>query len=307
MQNTLTEIEQFNKWHDSEFQALPEYKLKIRTFLNNTVDFIVSRTNLNQKRILNNSEHGYRVNYTAELTDEQLEQKRLENIERACRHARQKVHFLVRQLGADHMLTLTTRELITDTKLFDVIFTRFIRLVRTKYLTPYGLQTSLHPNNWAFVGVREFQERGALHMHIACVGRQNIAFLRACWYVALGGHYADSFEQARGQVDVQYSQKRFSGQSETHKTFKLVQYLCKYISKSFEENTELGKARYKASRGIPAPIVNKQYLPVYFSSGNESFIKAMEASLRIAEFLGVENQELWNRGLDIFILRGSIS
>lgn len=304
MNATLTELEQFNKWHDSEFEDLPEFKLKIRTFLNNTVDLIVTRTGLNDKRLLKDKEYGITMSHVKTLTDEDLEAKRLENIERACRRARQKVHFIVRQLGADHMLTLSTRECITDNKVWDTYFTRFIRLVRSKSLGINGLYTSDKPNEWAFVGVKELQQRGALHMHIACVGKQNIPFLRACWYEALGGNWYDSFEQSKGQVDVQFSKKRFSGKTDNHNTFKLVQYLCKYISKSFEENHELGKARYKASRGVPSPITNTQYLPVYWSAGQECFVQAMQQAISIADFLGVTNTEPWNRNLDIYILRG---
>lgn len=302
MNATLTDIEQFNKWHDTEFEQLPEYKLKTITFLNGTVDFICQRTNF--KRLVKEAFYGVQVEHQRDKTEEELAATRLENIERAARRARQKVHYLVRQLGADHMLTLHTRENIQDNKTFDDYFQKFIRLVRSKRLTRNGLAASEALNLWQFVAVRELQERGALHMHIACVGHQNVQFLRACWYVALGGKWNDSNEQSLGNIDVQYSQKRFSGQTETHKTFKLVQYLCKYISKSFAESDILGAKRFTASRGTAAPIVNKQFLPVYWSAGDKSFTTAIMQVNSIIDFLGVKNVQLWNRQLDIFILRG---
>lgn len=317
MNATLTDIEQFNKWHDSEFEQLPEFKVKILSFANKTVDIILSRTRLNDKMLKRGSEDGFFTIHPNDKTEAELEATRLENIERACRRARQKVHYLVRQLGADHMLTLTTRENIESSDLFDEIFQRFIRLVREKNVVGktdetgkriLDLRTRPDDNRmWAYVAVKELQERGAYHMHIACVGRQDLDLLRSCWYVALGGTPNDSKEHARGAIDVQYKQKRFSGLTEQHSTFALVRYLTKYISKSFEVTQELGKARYKSSRGISAPIINKQFLPVYWSAGDECFTKAISHVLSISNFLGLKNIVPWNRGLDIYILRGEES
>lgn len=314
MNATLTDIEQFNKWHDSEFEQLPEFKIKILSFANKTVDIILSRTGLNNKMLKRGSEDGFFTIHPKDKTEAELEATRLENIERAARRARQKVHYLVRQLGADHMLTLTTRENIESSDKFDAIFKEFIRLVRQKNVIGkidesgkrvLDLRTRQDDNRmWAYVAVKELQDRGAYHMHIACVGRQDLDLLRSCWYVALGGTPNDTKEQARGAIDVQYKQKRFSGKTEEHSTFALVRYLTKYISKSFEANDQLGQARYKASRGIPAPIVNKQFLPVYWSAGDECFTKAIAHVVSISNFLGLKQIVPWNRGLDIYILRG---
>lgn len=317
MNATLTDIEQFNKWHDSEFEALPEYKVKVMSFLNKTVSIIMTNTGLNRKMLNRGSEDGFFTIHPKDKTEAELEAIRLENIERACRRARQKVHYLVRQLGADHMLTLTTRENITSSEQFDKIFQEFIRLVRQKNVVGktdesgkriLDLRTRTDDNRmWSYVAVKELQHRGAYHMHIACVGRQDLDLLRSCWYVALGGTPNDSKTDAKGAIDVQYKQKRFSGQTEEHKTFALVRYLTKYISKSFETSQELGKARYKASRGIPAPHKSSQFLPVYWSAGDESFTKAAQHVHSIANFLGLKNLQPWNRGLDIYILVGEES
>jgi len=296
-----THLQKFNYWHDTDFTELPEYKLQIREFANRTVDFIVRRTNI---KPLKDAFTGYIVEHQKQKTEEEKEAARLENIERAARRARQKVHFLVRSMGADHMLTLTTRDATDDVEHFDDVFTKFIRLVREKDLTRGGLVNRSINRDWAYVAVREYQERGALHMHIACVGKQDVALLRACWYVALGGNHDDIGEGALGAVNVQYAQKRFSGQSATYKTFKLVQYLCKYISKTFEHCQELGMRRYKSSRNIPKPRTQTQYLPIYYSMGDEQFPEAIKKAIAIAQFLGVEDMQPWNRGLDIYILRG---
>ena len=290
-------------WLDYE----PKYRLKTRHFLDGTVDFIMS--SLKPKK-LRESTHGTQIIYPKNLTDEELESKRLENIERSARRAKQCVHHLVRQIAADHMLTLTTRENITDRDKFYEIFSRFIRLVREKYLikTNDGL-LHLAPKptktTWHYVACHELQERGAYHMHVACVGRQDLQFLRSCWYQALGGSPNDKASNALGQIDLQQSKKRWSGLSEVHKTFKLVGYLTKYISKSFADTTVLGTKRYSSSRLVPKPITHKQYLVATFSCPIETFTKACQEVFSIADFMGVKDLSPWNNGLDIFILRGT--
>lgn len=300
----VTDLEKFNHWNDSDFTDLPQYKLKIRYFANKTVDYIVTKTKLTG--ITKEPNKDFYTTYAKTMTEAEQQAKKLENIERAARRARQAVHFHVRSIGADHMLTLHTRRVITDVAEFDAIFTKFIRLVREKQYHPAGLVPRLTKFDWPYVAVRELQERGALHMHIACCGRQDIATLRACWYVALGGNHNDTAENTLGQIDVQSHTKRFSGETSVFKTFKLVQYLTKYITKTFETDNTLGKARYKASRQIPKPIVHKQYLQAYFSYGDKPFTDAMKEVISIAGFHGVTDFQLWNRGDDIFILRGNI-
>ena len=144
-------------------------------------------------------------------------------------------------------------------------------------------------------------------MHVACVGKQDLNLLRACWYVALGGTINDKGDAVRGQIDVQSHKKRFSGYTETHKTFSLVRYLTKYISKGFEQSSVLGDHRYKVSRQIPKPNEQKQNLIACFSNGGQGFVDAIKETMRIADFIGVTDLELWNRGQDIFILRGVLN
>jgi hypothetical protein len=78
-------------------------------------------------------------------------------------------------------------------------------------MTNSGLVTRESNRDWPYVAVREVQERGALHMHIACVGKQDLPLIRACWYVALGGSEFDGGENVLGQIDVQSQKRRFSG------------------------------------------------------------------------------------------------
>ena len=270
----LTINEYFDKsthFIDSPF----EFRLKTLTFANNTIDMVMTKIKHSIEKTKEPVVGFFGVSYPKTLTDEQKEAKRLENIERAVRRAKQAVHFACRQINADHMLTLTTRENITDKDKFFEIFTKFVRLVREKdvvrgHYVDFVLNTRTQAQgkrNWLYVAVPELQDRGAYHMHIACVGKQDLNLLRACWYVALGGNPYDKGVDSKGQIDVQSKKRRFSGLTETHKTFALVRYLTKYISKGFEQSSELGQHRYKVSRGISKPNQQKQNLIACFSNG----------------------------------------
>jgi hypothetical protein len=246
--------------------------------------------------------------YTKTLSEAEQEEKRLENIERSARRAKQAVHYAVRSLGADHMMTLSVRENMTDRDQFFSVFQEFIRLVRTKELvTIQGksrLITLKEKRDYGYVAVPEFQERGAYHMHVACVGKQDLDLLRACWYVALGGNENDTGEGTKGAVNVRYRERRFSGKTEIHKTFSLVSYMTKYMVKSFEEVSEVGLKRYSSSRSIPKPIINKQFIWSSYANNGGNFFNAMQEVFAIASFQGVTDFQPWNRGVDVFILRG---
>ena len=291
------------------FDSPFEYRLKTRFFANNSIDMIMTKIKHQSDSTQIPDSGFYGVSYPKSLTDEEKEFKRLENLQRAVRRARQAVHFACRQINADHMLTLTTRENISVKSEFFEIFTRFVRLVREKDYhkshDPYSLHQRIKKQKWLYVAVPELQDRGAYHMHIACVGKQDLNLLRACWYVALGGQPNDSGTYVKGQVNVQSNKKRFSGYTDIHKTFSLVRYLTKYISKGFESSIELGQHRYKVSRQIPKPQEMKQNLIACFSNGGQGFVDGIKEVLSIANFIGIsEDYELWNRGEDIFILRG---
>lgn len=289
------------------FNSPYEYKLKTITFPNKTVDFVMTRI---KHRIPKTNEvfKGVMTTYSKTLTDEEVEEKRLENVERAARRAKQAVHYAVRSLGADHMLTLTVRENMTDRVEFFKVFQKFVRLVREKDLRRVAgvpvLVNRKEKRVWGYVGCPEFQARGAYHMHVACVGKQDLNLLRACWYVALGGNSSDTGENTKGAIHVRYRERRFSGKTELHKTFSLVGYMTKYMVKSFQDSTDLGLRRYKTSRDIPKPIVNRQFIWSSYENNGGDFVTAMQEVFAIADFMGLSDLQPWNRGLDVFMLRG---
>lgn len=282
-----------------------EWRLKIVTFANNTADFIMQKINHSIPKSSPDFNGGGIV-YPKTLSPEEQEEKRLENLQRAVRRAKKAVHYAVRQISADHMLTLTTRENIADRAEFFELFTRFIRLVRTKQLIS-GRLVTIPRRSYPYVAVPELQDRGAYHMHIAVTGKQDIKLLRACWYVALGGSVSDSGENALGQIDVQFRKKRWGNTSETFQNLLLVRYLTKYIDKDFDKTSELGLHRYFKARDIPQPVVQKQFVFSCCMNGR-GFSDAIVEVSDLAQFVtGVHPTEMipWNRGQDIFILRAA--
>lgn len=301
-------IDPFELENANDFNSPYEYTLKIRTFANKTVDLITRKI----KHTIPKSKEaftGMSTIYQKTLTEEEAEEKRLQNVRRSATRAKQAVHFAVRSMGADHMLTLTTRENITDRAQFFAVFQEFIRLVRNKDLKNINceliLKTRKEKRPYPYVAVPELQERGAYHMHIACIGKQDIPLLRACWFVALNGNENDRGSNTKGNVDIAYRQLPFGRRSENYSTFQLVKYMTKYMAKSFEQTNELGLKRYSSARDIPKPIVNQQFVWSSYANNGGDFSTVCKEVFAIANFMGVQITQTWNRGEDIMILRGT--
>lgn len=149
---------------------------------------------------------------------------------RALRRAKAQVRRLVMAGGFDHLLTLTWRENMTDEAEADRAFCRFVRLVR-----------SFLPG-WRYVAVKENQERGAWHWHVAVKGFQDVVLLRRLWREVVG----------EGNIDVQYHRK-----GPCWKRAALARYLAKYISKVMD--VAFGRHRYRAAHGITVPTVVRRF------------------------------------------------
>lgn len=172
------------------------------------------------------------------------------NGERASRRAKQQVRWKTKALGADRLLTLTTRENITDFAASRKAFMKFTAACRREWPT------------FKFVAVPEKQERGAWHWHLAVKGWQNVHKLRAFWWRALGRKVAFSEEgkpvllnasETPGNIDVTNPGRRGSKRKGVWAVDRLSCYLAKYIGKTFEgERPEevKGRASYAASRGL---------------------------------------------------------
>lgn len=189
-----------------------------------------------------------------EKSESEIEAAKQENLERAVKHAKRTVRFLVQQLKADRLLTLTYRENVQDREKVKADFTRFRRLVKEGWKGRHGLP------NWRYVAVLELQKRGAFHIHIAVQGWQQITFLRECWYRALGASIDSKGSETPGAVNVTPPRDdNGASRKKEWATVRLASYIVKYMAKTFGEfNSE--KNRYWRSKDIEAPISYRHWL-----------------------------------------------
>ena len=151
-------------------------------------------------------------------------------LESSIRRAKKTMRQKMLTIAANRLLTLTFRENLTDR---DVAFQRFDYFKKLLKRNSFNLQ---------YVGVIEFQKRGAIHFHLAINRKVNYNFLRKLWRQATG--------DLGGNIDVQnpkncgfasFNPRRLSG------------YLTKYLKKAFADNTEFNKRRYFSSKKIIPP------------------------------------------------------
>lgn len=150
---------------------------------------------------------------------------REKSAEAAAKRAKRKVRHKCKLLKAKYMLTLTTKEIITDTEVMQRYFQEFVRRIRKV-------------TNFEYVATHELQQRGALHLHVAVANRQDYKLLWSIWHRIVG--------EGQGRVHVTSGNKKAS-------TNRIASYISKYIAKSFMDG-ELNKKRYWTSRGIGEAI-----------------------------------------------------
>lgn len=176
-------------------------------------------------------------------------ERRLENQCDAVRRAKTGVRRKVRAAGLDRLLTLTTRENVTDRERFLRAWDQFCRAVR-KALGPFP-----------FVAVLERQKRGALHLHAAIAGFYHVNVLRGIWQSIWGG---------KGSASVNISHR--PGWTSA----RIARYLAKYIAKTFDEAAYLNKRRYFTSHKIDV----RPALSYYVASDDFSSVGELLRDLR---------------------------
>ncbi len=219
-----------------------------------------------------------------ELSREEQDRADKSNLDRSVRRARGSVRKLVKSLDADHMLTFSYRENVEDIDRLKGDWKRFIRMMRGRY------------PGWQFVCVRERQERGALHIHVAVKGKQDIRWILRCWLLAIGQQWEDVQQwyvhqvalgsKSLGAVNVRAPSKRWGGEGKSWRPERLAGYLTKYLAKEFELAEHHSK-RYWHSEKIDKPIVIKFWL------GASSFIDAIRESHHFAHSRGAHNMSMW--------------
>lgn len=207
-----------------------------------------------------------------ELTEEERAVKDEENKIRSVRRAKQKVRWQLKAVQADHLMTLNYRDNMQDDEQLKADFKRFIRLVHYRY------------PNFRYVAVREQQERGAWHIHLGVRGRQNLTYIRQCWYRALGASYDVSGVDTPGQIDVSGPNKRWGGRRGVvkWKTNKLAGYMTKYLEKGFESGEHHSK-RYWATKGLEKPVVRHYWLKA------QNLGEMLQQTIELAEYCGAKD------------------
>lgn len=158
------------------------------------------------------------------LKSKRGEGNRERSIEASAARAKRQVRHKAKILQVHYMVTLTTKECLTDIDLMQRYFQEFVRRIRKV-------------SDFHYIATLEYQERGALHMHIAVPNRQDYKFLWSVWHSVVG--------KDQGRVHVTSGNQRSS-------VSKIAGYISKYITKSFQEGS-LNRKRYWSSKGIPKP------------------------------------------------------
>lgn len=174
---------------------------------------------------------------------------REKSAEVAAQRAKRKVRHKCKLLKARYMLTLTTKEIITDLDRMQRYFQEFVRRVRLV-------------GSFEYVATHELQKRGALHLHIAVANRQDYKLLWSIWFRVVG--------KDQGRVHVKSGNKKAS-------VNKIAAYISKYITKSFEEG-EFNKRRYWASKGIGEPVKT-----VHLLRKNWEFVEVLKYIVMLCE------------------------
>lgn len=230
--------------------VVPDYWAKLTTFNNGTFELsVVHPPSLNHHK----HKEPYKgkfgaVFYPPERKEYNEEERAKSNLARSVRRSRQRVRHLIKSLEANHMLTFTYRENMQDADKLKSDWVRFVRMMVARY------------PDFKYVCIRETQERGALHLHVAVKGRQDIKYMRKCWYIAIGGAVDDAGENTKGAVNIRAPNKRWGSGGKSWRVNKLAGYLTKYLGKEMEGLEEHHSKRYWHSKTIDAPVVQKFWL-----------------------------------------------
>ena len=163
-------------------------------------------------------------------------EKRVEMDEMTLRKSYQRSRSVAKdtaiQKGLDQMLTLTTREIV-EFENFDKAYKLFLRHMRKFY-----------GKKFIYLGVMEYQKRGALHVHMGVNGYYIYNIVRKFWNRALD-HYG------LGDGNVDFTKAKSKG-FKSWNAKNIASYITKYITKS--DITEFNKKRYW-SGGPTVPLV----------------------------------------------------
>lgn len=159
-----------------------------------------------------------------------------ESIEKARRRAKRMVRLKCMEMAADHLMTFTTRKVITRDEL-KAAWGRFCDNVSyhmgRKF--SYVCVCERHPTN-----------PDHLHLHAAIRGRlspRELVIFRRCWYIALGGNGTEKGAAVPGGLNIR--EIRVKG-GINRRMERIASYISKYVTK--DDLGLFNKKRYWASK-----------------------------------------------------------
>lgn len=179
------------------------------------------------------------------LADKETQDRRARD---SMARAKKEVYLKCMTIGADHLGTLTYRENVQDVGRAERDLRAWIRLVRKA-----GAELE-------YVAVWEYQQRGAIHWHLAVRGFQPVKLWREAWERVVG--------HGEGNVDVQDWAGRGGPAS-------VAGYLGKYVTKD-QGCWERGRRRFRSSLGIEVPRE-------VYALGSVSLARALEVGRGVVE------------------------
>lgn len=223
-----------------------QYRLKVQPFSAGGYEAVVKLVDVEQVARLKESQE---LGILKKPRTERPPEEREDAILSAKRRAKQMVRYKCKEMGANRLLTLTTRETLPVHVLLSC-FQKFLYLVERaigeKLL--YVAVPEQHPTNPAH-----------LHLHVAVNTFLQVGIIRKCWHASLtardarqrgtggqGGVLSDcTGKNSPGNVDLQYIKVR-GGKAE--QTVKVARYISKYITKGDFER--FNKKRYWSTKGV---------------------------------------------------------
>jgi hypothetical protein len=151
------------------------------------------------------------------------------NLAKAAARAKTKVRLLVKNMAADHLVTLTRRETIETGYWSPEDWSKAWDQLRRKLARVIG--------DFPYVAILERHEKGNFHLHVAWCGRLNVRLVRRLWTPICGG-------AGQGNIDAQKIKTRQGGD----RSARIARYISKYVAKGFQLDQRFNKKRYWASR-----------------------------------------------------------
>lgn len=206
---------------DSARTTGPGYYLTARSYGTGDTEIVGIRLNTDQS--LNKGGGAKRRATSKRESDPEVQAKSMQR-------ARSTIRRRILSMQADRLLTLTFRANVTDLGEAYRCFKRFSRLMRWRF----------GGSRWCYVAAPEFQERGAVHFHLAVRGFFPVKTVREFWRRAAGEY--------GGNIDIT-SPRNIKKQSWNPR--RIAQYLSKYVGKL--DSVEFNRKRYSSGGEIVIP------------------------------------------------------